>query len=63
MQFVQEVGRIAEAQDHHPDIDIRYRDVTIRTSTHSEGDRVTEKDEILTSAIDHVSKAYLERKS
>lgn len=33
----------AEAADHHPDLAINYRRVTVRWSTHSEGG-VTEKD-------------------
>ena len=40
------VGRLvpgAEAADHHPDITINYRRVTLSWSTHSEGG-VTEKD-------------------
>jgi 4a-hydroxytetrahydrobiopterin dehydratase len=31
------VAEIAEEEDHHPDIDIRYSKVTLRLSTHSEG--------------------------
>lgn len=34
---VQEVAAAAEAMDHHPDIDIRWRTVTFALSTHSEG--------------------------
>ena len=40
------VGRLvpgAEAADHHPDISINYRRVTLSYSTHSEGG-LTEKD-------------------
>ena len=40
------VGRLvpgAEAADHHPDLTINYRKVTVSYSTHSEGG-VTEKD-------------------
>ena len=40
------VGRLvpgAEAADHHPDVTINYRRVTLSYSTHSEGG-VTEKD-------------------
>jgi 4a-hydroxytetrahydrobiopterin dehydratase len=33
----------AEAADHHPDVTISYKRVTVRWSTHSEGG-VTEKD-------------------
>ena len=32
--FVDEVARLAEAADHHPDIDIRWRKVTLRLMTH-----------------------------
>lgn len=41
--FVARLAFEAEAADHHPDIDIRYRKVTLTWSTHSEGG-VTEKD-------------------
>ena len=41
--FVNRVAEIAEAANHHPDIDIRYNKVTIALSTHDEGG-VTEKD-------------------
>lgn len=32
--FVNEVAKLAEAADHHPDIDIRWRKVTLRLITH-----------------------------
>jgi 4a-hydroxytetrahydrobiopterin dehydratase len=44
--FVGRLADVAEAEDHHPDIDIRYRRVTVRWSTHSAGG-VTEKDRTL----------------
>ena len=34
---------VAEAADHHPDVTIRYRRVTVSFTTHSEGG-ITEKD-------------------
>ena len=34
---VARVGEIAGSRDHHPDIDIRWRTLTFRCSTHSEG--------------------------
>jgi 4a-hydroxytetrahydrobiopterin dehydratase len=43
IEFVVELAGIAESENHHPDIDIRYRRVTVRWTTHSEG-RITEKD-------------------
>ena len=35
--FVNRVADLAEAEDHHPDIAISYRDVTLRWVTHSAG--------------------------
>ena len=41
--FVDRLAEAAESENHHPDIDIRYRRVTVRWTTHSEGG-ITEKD-------------------
>lgn len=41
--FVVRLGFEAEAMDHHPDMTINYRRVTVRYSTHSAGG-LTEKD-------------------
>ena len=35
--FVGKVAGIADGMDHHPDIDIRYTNVTFALSTHSAG--------------------------
>jgi 4a-hydroxytetrahydrobiopterin dehydratase len=37
MDFVNNVAEIAEEEDHHPDIDLRYNKVRLVLSTHSEG--------------------------
>lgn len=37
MTFVNRVAELAEAADHHPDIDIRYSKVTLTLSTHDAG--------------------------
>jgi 4a-hydroxytetrahydrobiopterin dehydratase len=47
---VARVGEIAEGRNHHPDIDIRWRSVTFRCSTHSEGG-ITQFDVDLAKAI------------
>ena len=47
---VARVGEIAESRNHHPDIDIRWRSVTFRCSTHSEGG-ITQFDVDLAKAI------------
>ena len=41
--FVDRLAELAESENHHPDIDIRYRRVTVRWSTHSAGG-VTDRD-------------------
>jgi 4a-hydroxytetrahydrobiopterin dehydratase len=43
IDFVDRLAELADSENHHPDIDIRYRRVTVRWTTHSEGG-VTEKD-------------------
>ncbi len=37
IEAVDRVAEAAEAADHHPDIDIRWRTLTFRCSTHSAG--------------------------
>ncbi len=41
--FVNEVARLAEAENHHPDIAISYKRVTLRWTTHSAGG-ITDRD-------------------
>ena len=50
---VRRVAEAAEAADHHPDIDIRWRTVTFVLSTHSEGG-ITQKDLALAKQIDEI---------
>lgn len=50
MGFVVEVALLAERADHHPDIDIRWNQVTLALSTHSEGG-LTRRDTELAAAI------------
>lgn len=37
MEFVNAVAGLAEAANHHPDMDIRWNTVLLRLSTHSKG--------------------------
>ncbi|SEO61515.1 4a-hydroxytetrahydrobiopterin dehydratase [Amycolatopsis saalfeldensis] len=53
IEVVNRVAALAEAADHHPDIDIRWRTLTFRLSTHSEGG-LTAKDFALARQIDEV---------
>jgi 4a-hydroxytetrahydrobiopterin dehydratase len=49
--FVDRLAELAESEDHHPDIDIRFRRVTVRWSTHSAGG-VTELDRTMAARTD-----------
>jgi 4a-hydroxytetrahydrobiopterin dehydratase len=55
--FVNQVAKMAEAADHHPDIKINYTRITFSCSTHDQGG-VTEKDFKLASQIEEAFKAY-----
>lgn len=50
---VRRVAERAEAADHHPDIDIRWRTVTFALVTHSEGG-ITEKDLAMAGEINRI---------
>lgn len=49
--FVVRLAELAETENHHPDVDIRYRTVTVRWTTHSEGG-ITERDRELAARSD-----------
>jgi 4a-hydroxytetrahydrobiopterin dehydratase len=53
IRVVDDVARDAEEMDHHPDIDIRWRTLTLTCSTHSAGG-VTQLDIELAHRIDDV---------
>jgi 4a-hydroxytetrahydrobiopterin dehydratase len=50
---VDRVATVAEETDHHPDIDIRWRNLTFSCTTHSAGG-VTVKDLALARRIDEI---------
>jgi 4a-hydroxytetrahydrobiopterin dehydratase len=54
LEFFNAVGRIAETEDHHPDLHLTgYRNVAIELSTHALGG-LSENDFILAAKIDQV---------
>jgi 4a-hydroxytetrahydrobiopterin dehydratase len=55
LALVLEIGKLAEAANHHPDIDIRYRTLHLSLSTHDAGHTVTAKDYSLAQKINDVS--------
>ncbi|GMV10388.1 MAG TPA: 4a-hydroxytetrahydrobiopterin dehydratase [Gemmatimonadaceae bacterium] len=51
IDWVRRVADVAEAMNHHPDIDIRYTKVTLTLSTHDSGG-ITARDITLARRID-----------
>ena len=53
MKFVNRTATLAEAADHHPDIDIRYNRVLLALVSHDVGG-ITKRDTALMTEIDHL---------
>ncbi len=51
MAFVNQVAELAEQQNHHPDIDIRYNKVRLGLITH-DANGITQRDIRLATSID-----------
>jgi 4a-hydroxytetrahydrobiopterin dehydratase len=51
--LVNRIADLAERENHHPDLDVSYRSVTIRWTTHSAGG-VTERDRELAARTDEL---------
>ena len=51
--FVNRIAKRAQRNNHHPDIDIRFNQVTLTLTTHDEGG-ITEKDFSLARQCDEV---------
>ena len=49
--FVNAVAHLAELANHHPDVDIRYSNITTSLTTHDQGG-ITEKDVALARSIE-----------
>ncbi len=44
IEFLKRVAEAAERLNHHPDVELRYVNLTLRLTTHDAGNKVTEKD-------------------
>ena len=44
LELIAALGRLAEEQNHHPDLDWRYNRVFLRYSSHDAGDKLTRRD-------------------
>ncbi len=56
LRLVQQIGAAAEAADHHPDLDLRYAYVDVRTISHDVG-AVTGRDVRLARTISELAAA------
>ena len=54
LAYILEIARLAEAADHHPDIDLRYATVHLALYTHSAGHTVTARDFALAGQINGI---------
>ncbi len=54
LALVNEIAKVAEAQNHHPDVTLRYNEVELTTTTHS-ASGVTQKDIDLAKSIDKLT--------
>ena len=52
LAFASAIGTIAEGLDHHPDMLIGWRKVTVTFSTHSAGNKITQNDLDAAAAIE-----------
>jgi len=50
--FATAVGVLSEGMDHHPDLIINWRKVTVRYTTHDAGNRISAKDIRAAQAVD-----------
>ena len=57
IRIVDDVAVVAEELDHHPAIDIRWKELTFSLSTHSKGG-VTGRDIELARRIDEIAKRH-----
>ena len=53
ISFVDRLADLAESENHHPDIAISYKRVTVRWTTHSAGD-ITDRDRELAARTDEL---------
>jgi 4a-hydroxytetrahydrobiopterin dehydratase len=51
LELIAAVGRLAEEQNHHPDLDWRYNRVFIRFTSHDAGTEVTQRDVTAAAAV------------
>ena len=56
VELLEAIGRLADASNHHPDVDLRYGGLTVRLTTHSVGG-LSERDIALAQQISAAARA------
>lgn len=59
IEYVRKVAEVADRLDHHPDIYISYTKVELRLTTHSAGNKITERDLELGQEIEKIAEEYI----
>ena len=54
IRFVDQVAEVADGMNHHPDIDVRYTNITFSLSSHDAGG-ITQRDLDLAKAIEQAA--------
>ncbi|MGO4246970.1 4a-hydroxytetrahydrobiopterin dehydratase [Paenarthrobacter sp. RAF54_2] len=57
LALIAAIGRIAEEQNHHPDLDWRYNRVFLRYVSHDAGGQVTQRDIAAAAAVSEAAAA------
>ena len=57
LALIAAIGRIAEEQNHHPDLDWRYNKVFLRYVSHDAGGQVTQRDIAAATAVSEAAAA------
>jgi Pterin-4a-carbinolamine dehydratase len=61
IEFLRRVAGVAERLNHHPDVELRYVNLTLRLTTHDAGNRVTERDLELAGEIQKLVEEFRDR--
>ena len=56
--FIGRVADVAEAANHHPDIDIRWQRIRFILTTHDAGDKITARDLEMAAHIDAIAAGH-----
>jgi 4a-hydroxytetrahydrobiopterin dehydratase len=61
VEFLRRVAEAAERLNHHPDVELRCVNLTLRLTTHDAGNKVTEKDLRLAEEIQKIVEEFRDR--